>query len=89
VPDKAVRVHQFHEETLSALAELVAAAGLMHPIELGPQHIVRRVAQNEVKLLSTVAQFIRPGSLTEGRFEQKVFETFWPVARADSFAPAM
>jgi len=87
VPDKSVRVRMFHDETLVALAELVAAAGLEHPIELGPQHIVRRVAQNEVKLLSTVAQFIRPGSLAEGRFEQTVFETFWPLARADSFRP--
>ena len=87
VPDKATRVHQFHEETLRALAELVAAAGLMHPIELGPQHIVRRVGQNDVRLLSLVAQFIRPGSLAEGRFEHKVFEIFWPMARADSFAP--
>jgi len=88
VPDKAPRVHLFHDETLRALAELVAAAGLMHPIELGPQHIVRRVAQNEVKLLSMVAQFIRPGSLAEGRFEHQVFEAYWPIARADSFAPA-
>ncbi len=88
VPDKAKRVQTFHDETLRALAELVAAAGLTHPIELGPQHIVRRVAQNEVKLLSTVAHFIHPGSLSEGRFEHKVFETFWPIARADSFAPA-
>ena len=87
VPDKATRVHQFHDETLKALAELVAAAGLTHPIELGPQHIVRRVAQNEVRLLSLVAQFIRPGSLAEGRYEHKVFEIFWPMARADSFSP--
>ena len=85
VPDKATRVQVFHAETLKALAELVAAAGLAHPIELGPHHIVRRVAQNEVKLLSTIAQFIRPGSLAAGRFEQSVFETFWPRARADSF----
>lgn len=89
VPDKATRVHQFHEETLKALAELVAAAGLKHPIELGPQHIVRRVAQNEVRLLSLVAQFIRPGSLAEGRYEHKVFEIFWPMARADSFSPVV
>ena len=88
VPDKAKRVQTFHDETLHALAELVAAAGLMHPIELGPQHIVRRVAQNEVRLLSMVAQFIRPGSLAEGRYEHKVFEIFWPMARADSFSPA-
>ncbi len=88
VDDKSTRVHQFHDETLKALAELVAAAGLTHPIDLGPHHIVRRVAQNEVKLLSMVAQFIRPGSLAEGRYEQKVFEVFWPMARADTFAPA-
>ena len=88
VPDKATRVHLFHDETLRALAELVAAAGLMHPIELGPQHIVRRVAQNEVRLLSTIAQSIRPGSLAAGLFEQTIFETYWPVARADSFAAA-
>ena len=87
VPDKSTRVQTFHDETLKALAELVAAAGLHHPIELGPQHIVRRVAQNEVRLLSLVAQFIRPGSLAEGRYEHKVFEIFWPMARADSFAP--
>ena len=88
VPEKAERVQQFHAETLKALAELVAAAGLSHPIELGPQHIVRRVAQNEVRQLSIVAPFIRTGSLAEGRYEQKVFEAFWPQARADSFAPA-
>ncbi len=62
VPDKATRVHQFHDETLRALAELVAAAGLMHPIELGPQHIVRRVAQSEVRLLSAIATFVRPAA---------------------------
>ena len=89
VPDKSTRVRQFHDETLKALAELVAAAGLTHPIELGPQHIVRRVAQNEVRLLSMVAQFIRPGSLAEGRYEHKVFEIFWPMARADSFSPVV
>ena len=86
VPDKAERVYRFHDETMKALAELVAAAGLMHPIELGPQHIVRRVAPNEVKLLSAYAQFIRPGSLAEGCFEHKVFEIYWPMARAESFA---
>jgi glutamate synthase domain-containing protein 2 len=31
VPDKAERVASFHRNTLHALAELVAAAGLSHP----------------------------------------------------------
>ena len=89
MPNKSTRVHQFHDETLKALAELVAAAGLTHPIELGPQHSVRRVAQNEVRLRSLVAQFIRPGRLAGSRYEHKVFEIFWPMTRANSFSPVV
>jgi glutamate synthase domain-containing protein 2 len=86
VPDKAERVFQFHRQTLAALAELVGAAGLSHPGEISPDHIVRRVSSNDVRLLSTLAHFISPGSLLEGRFEQPVFEFYWPKARAESFA---
>jgi glutamate synthase domain-containing protein 2 len=86
VPDKAERVFQFHRQTLAALAELVAAAGLLHPNEISPDHIVRRVSSNDVRLLSTLANFISPGSLLEGRFEQAVFKVYWAKARAESFA---
>ena len=89
VPDKAERVFQFHRQTLAALAELVAAAGLLHPNEISPDHIVRRVSSNDVRLLSTLANFISPGSLLEGRFEQAVFKVYWPKARAESFAAAV
>ena len=89
VPDKAERVYQFHRQTLAALAELTAAAGLSHPGQISPDHIVRRVNQNEVRLLSNLAHFIPAGSLLEGRFEQTVFARYWPVARADSFAAAL
>jgi glutamate synthase domain-containing protein 2 len=86
VPDKAERVFQFHHQTLAALAELVAAAGLEHPDQITPDHIVRRVSQNEVRLLSTLSHYITPGSLLEGRFEQAVFQRYWPLARSDRFA---
>ncbi len=89
VPDKAERVFQFHRQTLAALAELVGAAGLLHPNEISPDHIVRRVSSNDVRLLSTLANFISPGSLLEGRFEQAVFKVYWPKARAESFAAAV
>ena len=87
VPDKAERVTNFHHNTLKALAELTAAAGLKHPVEIGPHHIVRRVGQNKVKLLSSLVTFLSPGSLLEGKFEQKVFELYWDMACADSFTP--
>jgi glutamate synthase domain-containing protein 2 len=86
VPDKAERVFQFHRQTLAALAELVGAAGLSHPNQISPDHIVRRVSANDVRLLSTLAHFITAGSLLEERFEQPVFQVYWPKARADTFA---
>ncbi|MCK9508478.1 MAG: FMN-binding glutamate synthase family protein, partial [Pigmentiphaga sp.] len=50
VEDKSVRVANFHTNTLSALSELLAAAGLKHPDELRPHHIVKRIANGEVRL---------------------------------------
>ena len=40
VPDKAERVYNFHRLTLRALADMLAAAGLDHPSDLGPDHLV-------------------------------------------------
>jgi hypothetical protein len=88
VPDKATRVHQFHENTLMALRELMAAAGLNHPDELGPEHIIRRVSSTEVRSLAVLHRFMHPGELLAGEIpDHPAFKMFWPDARADSFAP--
>jgi glutamate synthase domain-containing protein 2 len=89
--DKASRVHQFHQNTLHALRELVAAAGLAHPSELGPEHIIRRVSSSEVRPLSLLLRFIRPGDLLDGAVPDiPVFQAFWNSARSDTFeAPEM
>jgi glutamate synthase domain-containing protein 2 len=50
--DKATRVYNFHRNTLHALAELIGAAGLRHPGEIEPRHIVRRVTSNEIRLVA-------------------------------------
>jgi len=87
VPDKAERVKMFHENTLKALKELIAAAGLRHPIEIGPEHVIRRVSSTEVRSLSALYPFVRPGELIGGHPEHAVFRVFWDVSRADSFSP--
>ncbi|MEP6939788.1 MAG: FMN-binding glutamate synthase family protein [Rudaea sp.] len=87
VPDKAERVKMFHENTLRALKELIAAAGLVHPSELGPEHVVRRVSSTEVRSLAALYNFVAPGELLSGTPEHAVFKVFWDVARADSFVP--
>ena len=86
VPDKAARVHQFHGNTLLALKELLAAAGLPHPRELGPEHVIRRVSATEVRSLAALHHWARPGELLAGVPDQPVFKVFWQASRADSFA---
>ena len=87
VPDKAERVKMFHENTLKALKELISAAGLSHPVEIGPEHVIRRVSSVEVRSLAALYRFAKPGELLSGHPDHPVFKVFWDVARADSFAP--
>lgn len=87
VPDKAERVYQFHKATVKELGELVAAAGLSHPSQITPDHIMRRVSGQKALPMSRVAKFISPGSLLEGRFEDEPFERYWDMATPESFAP--
>lgn len=86
--DKATRVASYHRNTLQALAELTGAAGLTHPGRLGPQHIVRRISTSEVRLVSTLLTFLKPGDLLEDRASHPVYAMFWKMASPDSFAPA-
>ncbi len=88
VPTKAERVHQFHQETLKALQEIVQAAGLMHPQDISAHHIVRRVNENEVRLLANLVPQVASGSLLDGRLAEQhnVFKLYWPLAQAASFA---
>ncbi|WP_407352082.1 FMN-binding glutamate synthase family protein [Luteimonas sp. R10] len=87
VPDKALRVHRFHDNTLKALADLIGAAGLTHPQQLGPEHILRRVSAIEVRSLAALYRFLEPGELIHGAPEHAVFRAFWRDARSDSFEP--
>jgi glutamate synthase domain-containing protein 2 len=91
VPDKAERVASFHRNTLKALAELIAAAGLRHPTELKPHHLVRRVSANQVKLVSALLPYLEPGQLLAESSSAaplpEVFSKYWPISQAESFQP--
>ncbi len=86
IPDKAERVYNFHQNTLKALKELLCAAGLNHPSELGPQHVVRRVSSNEVRSLATLHHWLKPGELHSSVPDHPVYQVFWESSRSDSFA---
>jgi glutamate synthase domain-containing protein 2 len=86
VPDKATRVFQYHRNTLLALRDLLGAAGLEHPQQLGPEHILRRVSPTEIRSLAMLHQYLEPGELLDRIPKHVVFQAFWADARSDSFA---
>ena len=90
VPTKADRVQNFHRSTLHALQELVQAAGLDHPQQITAHHIVRRISDTEVRLLSNLVMQVQPGALLGPLDAQhNVFRTYWPLANAASFQPLL
>ncbi|MFM7335249.1 MAG: FMN-binding glutamate synthase family protein [Tabrizicola sp.] len=88
VPDKAERVASFHRNTLHALAELVAAAGLSHPAELRPHHFLRRASSDKVISLAEQYEQLAPGQLTADPASSPRFAEAWALSTASSFARA-
>jgi glutamate synthase domain-containing protein 2 len=93
VPSKTDRVWRFHENTLEALKELVQAAGLNHPSQITAAHIVRRMADNKVRLLANQLSFVEAGALLAamnglGEWPHAVFKLYWPLAQSHSFQAA-
>jgi hypothetical protein len=88
VEDKAQRVFNFHRNTLKALAEMLAAAGLDHPAQIDAKHLVQRMSATEIKLFAQQHVFLAPGELLSGQIAGEFYERMWRMARADSFEPA-
>lgn len=86
VPDKATRVFQYHRNTLAALRELLCAAGLTHPDQLTPEHILRRVSPIEVRSIGALYRFLQPGELLDRIPDHAVFKDFWDKASSASFS---
>jgi glutamate synthase domain-containing protein 2 len=88
VPSKAERVANFHAQTLHALKEIVQAAGLAHPGQITAHHIVRRVNDNEVRLLVNLIPQVNAGCLLQSDLSDthNVFRLYWPQAQASDFA---
>ena len=84
VPDKAERVRRFHDNSLAALAELVGAAGLAHPHELTPLHVLKRVSPYEVKSFAELYSFLGERELLAGA-SHPFYAQAWAASDAYSF----
>lgn len=76
VDNKAERVRNFHANTVHALAEVTAAAGLAHPQEFGPEHYWWRLAANDVRPLNQIYDFWEPGQLLDGGPGEQLASSF-------------
>ncbi len=85
VEDKGERVFNFHRNTLKGLSDLIAAAGLEHPSELGPHHLVRRVTATEIKPFSELHTFLAHGELLDGSSTHDFYKSCWAMAQSGSF----
>lgn len=74
VTDKTHRVSEYHSETVHALVELVAAAGLTDPRDINRQHIFRRVTHTEALRYDKLFPMIEPGSFLNAK--DSIPETF-------------
>jgi glutamate synthase domain-containing protein 2 len=87
VADKAQRVCNFHRNTMHALGELTGAAGLTHPSQIQPLHIVRRLSSHEIRLVANLYNFLKPGELFSNPDAHVVYRVYWPMASSQSFEP--
>ncbi|MDF7675546.1 FMN-binding glutamate synthase family protein [Neisseriaceae bacterium ESL0693] len=85
VTDKTQRVYQFHRNTLKALSEMLAAAGLRHPGEVKPKHLVRRINTSEIKSYQQLLYFVTENGLIDGQERSSFYTRMWAMADSGCF----
>jgi hypothetical protein len=85
VPNKTERVFRFHHNTLHSLSEMLAAAGLAHPAEIRPEHVVVRVSEVEVQTYAQRHTFLSPGELLAWTNAHPLYREIWNQANAEAF----
>lgn len=87
VADKGPRVYHLHRNTVRALSQYVASAGLGDPWQLRPHHLRIRMDANAMRTADHVYQFLAPGSLLAAP-EDTIYSRWWAMADPERFAPA-
>lgn len=87
VPTKAERVYHFHRNTLHALSEMIAAAGLRHPSEIDAHHLAQRINDREIKNYAQLHYFMPENALINGELtdQDDFYYRMWHIASAEKF----
>lgn len=84
VTDKAQRVFQFQQQTVSALRDMVVAMGLESPGQIRPHHLRERLNSARSDSIDHIYPFLTENALLSAP-ETTPYARFWTAARADSF----
>ena len=84
VKEKYKRVARYHEETIEAAVHLMGAAGISHPDELRPWHIMRRISETETHHYGEIMEFLEPGALLQDDLPAS-FARAWEACSAETF----
>ncbi|WP_299968917.1 FMN-binding glutamate synthase family protein [uncultured Roseobacter sp.] len=88
VGSKSKRVARFHDNTLKALGEMTGAAGLDHPGDFMPQHLMVRLGDKEMAEGSEAYPYLPEGFLLNTQEDIGAdYRKRWARANAQSFAP--
>ncbi|QNX18300.1 FMN-binding glutamate synthase family protein [Acinetobacter seifertii] len=88
VPTKAERVFNFHKNTLHALSEMIAAAGLRHPSDIKAHHLAQRVNDREIKNYAQLHFFLKDEELLQSELNNdgdNFYYRMWNMADANHF----
>ncbi|EXG75174.1 FMN-binding glutamate synthase family protein [Acinetobacter baumannii] len=88
VPTKAERVFNFHKNTLHALSEMIAAAGLRHPSDIKTHHLAQRINDREIKNYAQLHFFLKEGELLQSELkndDDNFYYRMWNMADANHF----
>jgi glutamate synthase domain-containing protein 2 len=82
--EKALRVQSFHKKTVKSFVEMLGAAGLYHPDDLGMEHVMRRRSAGQLVRLSEIYPQFVPGGLLHGEVPDE-YRLEWMRASVDGF----
>ena len=85
VNDKKVRVANYHNETVKAFVELMAAAGIDDLNKIYRTHVYQRIDQHVSKSYNQLYPYITEGSLLSTESVPKDWEEYMAMASSDSF----
>jgi glutamate synthase domain-containing protein 2 len=87
VPDKAERVANFHRNTMKALADMTSAAGLTHPSNFLPHHLLMREKDRDMVTGQEIYPYMPEGFLLREDDDRGGYLMRWRRSSSVSFDP--